>query len=266
MDNIYIYIFVIVLALYWFFTATKRREKYLEKYVFPKELEKAHSKVYIPEQHEDILEGLREYFIILNKANNAKFFVPSKAILTAWRSFVLLEGYEKFSKRAFGEVIVPPKSSKKISKWTLRNALRTVYALATERENIDRKKQKRLPYIFRLDKRLNIKKGMTFEFKKGKSKKSKRSRAKRKTGDRDNGVSFSLSYSSDEYWECSIKSDFKSFSISSESSMDEYNDNTSSASSDSNTSSSSSDSSSSSFDFSSSSDSDSSSDSGDSSD
>ena len=193
-----------VLVGYWFFTATKRREKYLEKYLFPKELEKALSKEFKSEYHEEILEALREYFIILNRANNVKFFVPSKAILTAWRSFVLLKDYEKFANKAFGKVIVPPKVNKKISKWTLRNAFRTVYALATSREDIDRMKQKKLPFIFRLDKRLNIKKGMTFEFKKGKSKKSKRSRAKRKTGNNGNGASFSLSYSSDDYWELSL--------------------------------------------------------------
>jgi hypothetical protein len=260
MENRYLYLFVIALVVYWFFTARKRREKYLEKYVFPKELETALSKEFKSEQHEQILEALREYFIILNKANNAKFFVPSKAILIAWRIFIDLESYEKFANKAFGEVIVPPKLNKKISKWTLRNAFRTVYALASSREKIDRKKQKKLPSIFKLDKLLNIKNGTKFEFKKGKSKKSKR-----KIENEGNGVSFSLSYSSDEYWECSLESDFISFSMSSESSMDEYNDNVSDASSDSN-SSSSPNLSSSSSDFESSSSSSSSSDSGGSSD
>ena len=246
MNNMYIYGLVIALALYWFITASKRREKYLEKYVFPKELERALSKEFKSEQHEEILEALREYFIILNRANNAKFFVPSKAILTAWRAFILLDVYEKFSDKAFGEYIVPPSSNKKISKWTLRNAFRTVYALASTREGIDRKKQKRLPSIFKLDKLLNIKNGMNFQFKKAKAKKSKRakSRAQRKReneyNNEEKGAIFSISYSSsDEYWECSIETDFTKFSISNESSMSEYNDNTSNASSDSNSASSS---------------------------
>jgi len=244
MDNIYIYVSVIFGFVYWWLTASKRREKYIRNYCFPEALERALGKEFPREQHQAILEALREYLMIVNKANNAKFFVPSKAILKAWRAFVLLEAYKTFSQKAFGAEIYPPKLSKKIAKWTLRNAFRTVYALATKREGIERKKEKKLPSIFTLDRRLKIKNGTEFTFKKSKNKGSKRAksrsqRASNSHEDETTGLSFTLSYSSDEYWECSIESDFMRFSISNESSMDEYKDNSSSASSDSNTSSSS---------------------------
>ncbi|CAA6820366.1 MAG: Unknown protein [uncultured Sulfurovum sp.] len=235
MESSYLYVLPLPLALvgYWFLTKSKRREKYLENYLFPEALKVALSKEFNDAQQEEILEALREYFFILNKANNAKFFVPSKAILKAWKAFVVLECYPNFSKKVFGSLIVPPRLSKKISKWTLRNAVRTVYALATLREGIERKKVRRLPLIFKLDAKLKLDKGTKFEFKKTKSKNGKR-KAMRK---RQDTARFSLSYSSDDYWECSIESDFIDFSIRNESSMSEYDDNTSTQSSDSNTSS-----------------------------
>ena len=244
MNNIYVNLALLlgVAIIFWRLTAKKRREKYIESYVFSKELKEKLSTEFNVARREEVFEGLREYFSILNRANNVKFFVPSVAILKAWREFSSLENYKEFSKKAFGVSILPPKKSKKIAKKTLKNAVKTMFSLAAKKEGIDPKNERKLPYLFQLDDVLKVANGTKYQFKRKNSRRAKsRKRANSSAGD----YGWSLWYSSDEYWECNIEIGSMNFSISNENSLDEYEDyssensSSSSSSSDSNSSSSS---------------------------
>ena len=223
MNNIYVNLLLLlgVAIIFWRLTAKKRREKYIESYIFSKELKEKLSREFNVAQREEIFEGLREYFSILNRANNVKFFVPSVAILKAWREFSSLENYKEFSKKAFGIIILPPKKSKKIAKKTLQNAVKTMFSLAAKKEGIDSKNDRKLPYLFKLDDVLKVANGTKYQFKR---KNSRRAKSRKRANSKSTDYGWYLWYSSDEYWECNVEIGSMNFSISNEDSLDEYED------------------------------------------
>ena len=215
---------VCIAGIYYWLTRKRRRANFIERYNFPSALEASLSR-FTASEKEQILEGLRAYFLLLNQANNVKFFVPSKLLMQTWRAFIQLEEYTKFSKKAFGILIVPPTRSKKINKDTLRNAFKTLWSLAQEQEGIEDKKSRKLPSIFNLDRALAVSKGTLYRFKKNKQRGSKKRRKERNQHTFTSESSFSVSYSSDEYSEFSFELGKMESTISSEKSMSDYSDN-----------------------------------------
>ena len=237
--ELYITIGGILFLLYYIMTSQKRREKYIKHYEFPLALHETLPSQFSQIEKEQIIEALRAYFLIVNQANNAKFFVPSKILLQTWRAFIELDEYTFFSEKAFDEIIRPPARSKKINKNTLRNAFKTVWSLAQKQENIEDKKSRKLPSIFQLDTNLNIPKGTVYRFKKNKQRGSKKKRTQIAQGTLLDDASFSVTYTSEEYVEFSFEIGGMEFSCTSEDIMSEYHDNvsdnsSSSSSSDSN--------------------------------
>lgn len=216
MENFYLYLFIIAITFLFYYrlTAENRQKKFIETYHFPLILEREVLYNFNETQKQEILEGLRAYFLILNQANNAKFFVPSQIILHTWRAFIALDEYNKFSQKAFAILITPPLRRKKINKDTLRNAFKTVWSLSQEQEGIKDKRSRKLPSLFSLDKELKIQEGILYRFKKNKTIKSLTQEA-----------SFSLTYSSEEYVECSLELGTMKLEFSSEKNMSEYSDN-----------------------------------------
>ena len=245
-DNAMMYlilgILVYVAIIYYWLTRKRRRREFIENYSFPSALDVSLSRFSVSEK-EQVLEGLRAYFLLLTQAHNVKFFVPSKVLLETWRAFIELDEYKKFSKKAFGVVIIPPTRSKKIKKDTLRNAFKTVWSLAQEQEGKEKTSQK-LPSIFNLDRVLAVPKGTLYRFKKNKERGSKKRRKERNQHTFTSESSFSISYSSDEYSEFSFELGKMESTVTTEKNMGEYSDNvgyhSSSDSSDGNSSSSSS--------------------------
>ena len=241
--TLYIVMGGLVSLVYYLATDKKRREKYIKGYQFPLSLYETLPSQFSETEKEQIVEALRAYFLILNQANNAKFFVPSLILLKTWRAFIELDEYRRFSKKAFSEVIEPPARSKKINKDTLKNAFKAVWSLSQKQENIEDKKSRKLSSIFELDKNLNIPKGTVYQFKKNKQRGSKKKRKQIAEGTLLDNASFSIYYTSDEYAEFSFEIGGMEFSCTSEEIMSEYHDNvsdnsSSSSSSDSNSSSS----------------------------
>jgi hypothetical protein len=225
--ELYIVMGGLVSLIYYLVTDKKRREKYIKRYEFPLALYETLPSKFSETEKEQIVEALRAYFLILNQANNAKFFVPSLILLKTWRAFIELDEYRHFSKKSFAEVIEPPTRSKKINKNTLRNAFKTVWSLSQDQENIEDKKSRKLPSIFELDKNLNIPKGTVYRFKKNKQRGSKKKRKQIAEGTLLDDASFSITYTSDEYAAFSFEIGSMEFSCTSEEIMSEYHDNVS---------------------------------------
>ena len=95
--------------------------------------------------------------------------------------------------------------------------------MAQEQEGIEDRKSRKLPSIFKLDIALNIPNGTLYRFKKNKQRK----RQYRAENSIFEEASFSISYSSDEYFKCSFELGNMEFSFSTEKGMSEYSDNSS---------------------------------------
>jgi hypothetical protein len=78
-----------------------------------------------------ILEGLRQWFLLIGEHPGKRFGMPSKAVDAAWHEFILMtRDYEAFCKQAFGEYLHHSPNSGGESAARERDALAQTYALA----------------------------------------------------------------------------------------------------------------------------------------
>lgn len=153
--------------------STKRNE-FLTNYQFPEYLHKK-----LAEKHPDLSRGdictvfnaLKDYFIIHARTTKHGIAMPSKIVDDAWHEFILVtKEYEHFCRNAFGRFIHHTPSEAMQSENSAQNSLKLAWKYACEQNKIDPKKPDRLPRLFALDARFNVKDGFTYTLNKSEGK------------------------------------------------------------------------------------------------
>jgi len=108
--NIVIIISLLVLLLLLVIpTRMYLQRRYIKNYSFPNSIKLKISKHYPnleKKQFNFILEGLKQFFIINNRANKKSVAMPSQAVDVAWHEFILhTKAYDSFCKKAVGRFL-----------------------------------------------------------------------------------------------------------------------------------------------------------------
>lgn len=115
-------------------------------------------------QRNEVFEGLREFFLICNKAGRQSVAMPSQAAGDAWREFALSGShYRQFCNRAFGRFLEHTPVEVVRAPAEAGTSLRRAWRLACEHEGMDPKWPSRLPRLFALDATLGIGGGWRYQ-------------------------------------------------------------------------------------------------------
>ena len=115
-------------------------------------------------QRAEVLEGLRDYFLISNTAGRRMVAMPSQAVDDAWHEFILFtRQYEQFCHRAFGRFLHHTPAEAMTSPTQAGDGIKRAWRLACAHESIDPKAPDRLPRLFALDARLGIAGGFVYQ-------------------------------------------------------------------------------------------------------
>jgi hypothetical protein len=109
------------------------RREFIERYPFPALLRRKLERAYPAlnnAQIDIILEGLRQWFLLIARHPGRRFGMPSVAVDTAWHEFILMtRDYEAFCKQAFAEYLHHTPNHGGSSADKERDALSQTYAL-----------------------------------------------------------------------------------------------------------------------------------------
>lgn len=143
-----------------------RREAYIRSFVLPKGLYEK-----LRERHPDLTmkdcqlvsQGLRQFFLGHLKSGKKFVSMPSQVADDLWHEFILYtKNYQQFCRRAFGRFLHHTPAVE-LSKGQLSDVgIRRSWHYACHEENINPKVPARLPLLFALDSKLNIRNGFVY--------------------------------------------------------------------------------------------------------
>ncbi|MEQ8660670.1 MAG: hypothetical protein RLW62_07630 [Gammaproteobacteria bacterium] len=142
------------------------REARIERYAFPPALG-AKVRATYPHlaQHEveQVLEALRDYFVICNRAGRRMVAMPSRAVDVAWHEFILFtRAYQHFCRRALGGFLHHTPATAMRAPTVAEAGIKRAWRLACWRAGIDRTRPSALPPLFALDAALAIPDGFVY--------------------------------------------------------------------------------------------------------
>lgn len=110
-----------------------------------------------------VFDGLRDYFLICNKAKGKMVSMPSQAVDDAWHEFILFTLiYERFCSKALGRFLHHTPAEAMRTPTVAQQGIKRAWRLACANEDIDSKTPARLPLIFAIDAMLNIENGFIY--------------------------------------------------------------------------------------------------------
>ncbi|WP_227869205.1 glycine-rich domain-containing protein [Nitrosospira lacus] len=138
----------------------ERRAAFIDVYQFPASVKEQVGKCY-PHLSDDqlllIMQGLRQYFQLCNKAARETVSMPSRVVDVAWHEFILFtRDYEEFCQHGIGRFLHHTPAAGMTSTIGIGNGMKKAWLLACEWEGIDQKAPSRLPFLFAIDAALNI--------------------------------------------------------------------------------------------------------------
>jgi hypothetical protein len=144
----------------------KKREKYINAYIFPATIKKKLLEAYPYLSDKEIFQimlGLRHYFHICNMAGNHFVSMPSQVVDVAWHEFILFtRQYQEFCKTAFGRFLHHTPAEVMRGQTTAQDGIKRAWKLCCIREKIDPKSPHKLPLLFSLDGEFNIPNGFHY--------------------------------------------------------------------------------------------------------
>jgi hypothetical protein len=153
-------------AVLWQRQARSRREAYIRNFILPKGLFEK-----LRERHPDltlkdcqlVAQGLRQFFLGHLQSGRKFVAMPSQVADDLWHEFILYtKNYQQFCQQAFGRFLHHAPAVV-MSKGQLDDAgIRRSWFFACQEENISPKQPTRLPLLFALDSKLNIKNGFIY--------------------------------------------------------------------------------------------------------
>jgi hypothetical protein len=155
-----------VSALWYGKGASRRRAAYISGYQFPEAIEKKLGYYYphlTEEQRALVLQGLREYFQVCNRAGRRRVSMPSQAVDQAWHQFILFtRAYRQFCNKALGRFLHHTPAEAMSSRTVAQAGIKRAWRIACRREGIDPRTPARLPLLFAIDGLLNIPDGFRY--------------------------------------------------------------------------------------------------------
>jgi hypothetical protein len=156
----------IALVFVWFKWREGARADYIRRYTFPKGLyEKLQAKRPELTLKDCQLTGhaLRQFFLTYLKSGRQFVSMPSQVVDDLWHELILYtKTYEQFCQKAFGRFMHHSPAAILGSGRESNAGLRRCWWYACLEENINPKKPTRLPLLFALDAKLNIKDGFRY--------------------------------------------------------------------------------------------------------
>ena len=142
------------------------RRQYIRDTEWPDYLKAKLHKKYLqisPAQAELVMHGLRQFFMANARSNGQFVAMPSRAVDTAWHEFILhTRAYADWCNIAFGQLLHHTPASAMGRSAKRNDGLRRAWYWACKEESIDPGNPVRLPLLFALDKKLDIKNGFSY--------------------------------------------------------------------------------------------------------
>lgn len=166
LNAIFMAVVVLLAIVGWQRYQKTQRQTFLENYRFNAILAKKVQQHY-PHLQEDelqqVLEGLRDYFIICNQAGRKMVAMPSQVVDVAWHEFILFtRAYQSFCHKALGRFLHHTPSEAMPTQVSAQAGIRRAWRLACARSGINPALPSKLPLLFNIDRRLNIKDGFYY--------------------------------------------------------------------------------------------------------
>lgn len=114
-------------------------------------------------QRYDVLEGLRDWFLINHTAGRRKLAMPSQAVDDAWHEFILFtRNYQDFCRRGLRRFLHHVPAEAMNSPTDAQAGIKRSWRLACQHESLDPKQPERLPRLFAIDGTLGIAGGFAY--------------------------------------------------------------------------------------------------------
>jgi len=179
MSNQFIFIAIVVIfvfVIYKFPTKKKKpfnhkiQEKldFVYNYTFPQRVWDAPQKKYPHLKDSDItlvIKALKEYFAIAILADGKMVAMPSQVVDVAWHEFLLFtKEYQEFSNKAFGRFFHHyPFENNNIPSSKAKDSLQRAWQYACLQEDINPDKPEKIPFLFDIDRLLDIPDGLKYK-------------------------------------------------------------------------------------------------------
>ena len=165
-------IFVCIVIFYSIYSSyrkfiTNKRSSFIRNYEFPNAIKTKVAQAYPhlkDRQLEQVIKGLRDYFDLVSLSHRKSISMPSQAVDVAWHEFILFtRQYDAFCKKSLGYFLHHTPAEAMKSKLHAQAGIKRAWRIACHRENINPLSPKRLPIIFALDSKLNIRDGFHYQ-------------------------------------------------------------------------------------------------------
>ena len=164
----YVVLFLIILTLLAFYAMWVRvsRRAHITNYAFPDGLQKKFRESH-PQlsdaQRNQLFEGLRQWFMVCNRADRNFVSMPSQAVDNAWHEFILFtRNYNRFCRKAFGRFLHHTPAEAMQSPTLATEGIKRTWRIACHLEKIDPRNPARLPMLFAMDAMLAIPNGFHY--------------------------------------------------------------------------------------------------------
>jgi len=157
---------VIALAFHAIWVRSSRRA-HITNFAFPDGLRSKLREVHpnlTPGQQIQVFEGLRQWFMVCNRAGGRFVSMPSQVVDDAWHAFILFtRNYEQFCRKAFGRFLHHTPAEAMANQTTATDGIRRAWRIACHLEKIDPQAPRRLPMLFAMDAVLAVPGGFYYE-------------------------------------------------------------------------------------------------------
>jgi len=162
-----VFLLLVGFSVYAFYKAKqKRRRAFIESYQFNSAISqkvKEHYPHLTDAQLHLVIDGLRDYFYICNKAGRKMVSMPSQVVDVAWHEFILFtREYKRFCSKSFGRFLHHTPTEVMRSRTLAQDGIKRAWRLACDRSRVDPSNPKRLPLLFSIDSRLGIEDGFNY--------------------------------------------------------------------------------------------------------
>ncbi|MFO0691757.1 MAG: hypothetical protein U0900_23885 [Myxococcota bacterium] len=160
---------VLFLFVRWVERRLKRasREQFVRSYMFPTGLfEKLHrARPGLDAKGQQLVaRALRQFFLAYLKSDYRRVSMPSQAVDDLWHEFILFtRDYQTFCDQAFGRFLHHTPAVRMGTAKSDNEGLRRVWWFSCLEENINPRKATRLPLLFAIDRKLEIKDGFFYD-------------------------------------------------------------------------------------------------------
>ena len=114
-------------------------------------------------QVELVLDGLRDYFYICNKAKRKMVSMPSQVVDVAWHEFILFtRSYQVFCEQAFGYFLHHTPTEAMRTPTLAKDGIKRTWRIACAKSKINPSTPTRLPLLFAIDSMLSIEDGFKY--------------------------------------------------------------------------------------------------------